>query len=252
MSHLTEEQLLFHYYGEEGEPLSVERHLDECEECRPQYGSLQRALNVLDAMPMPERGLDYGAQVWRRVEAKLPARRGWWMLAGSQALRYGWACAAMAVLLAAAFLAGRFYPHRPAPTQMARDEQVPERVLLVAVGDYLERSQIVLIELANAGSKGPLDVSSEQERAQELISETRLYRQTAAATGSASVAGILDELERLMLDIAHGPSRLSPAELEKFRARLEAEGILFKIRVVNSNVRSQELTDTGDAPRQKL
>ena len=150
MSHLTEEQLLFHYYGEEGEALAVERHLDECEECRAQYGSLQRTLNVLDSMPVPERGLDYGAQVWQRIEAKLPARRKWWMWAGgAPALRYGLACAAMALLLAAAFLAGRFYPNHPASTQMARDAQVPERILLVAVGDYLERSQMVLIELAN-------------------------------------------------------------------------------------------------------
>ena len=92
-----------------------------------------------------------------------------------------------------------------------------------------------------------MDISPEQERAQELISETRLYRQTAATTGNASVTGILDELERVMLDIAHGPSRLSPVELEKLRARLEAEGILFKIRVVNSNVRSQEEASPGKA-----
>ena len=83
--------------------------------------------------------------------------------------------------------------------------------------------------------------------AQELISETRLYRQTASAMDETSVSAILDELERLLLDIAHAPSRLSPAELEAFRARLNAANILFKIRVVNSNVRSQE-----DAPRQTL
>jgi hypothetical protein len=253
MSHLTEEQLVFHYYGEDGDTLTVERHLDECEHCRALYGSLQRTLNVVHSIPAPERGPDYGAQVWQRIEAKLPARRRWWMWpGGSLPMRYAMACAAMAALLVVAFLAGRFYPHRPAPVQIARDTRAPERILLVAVGDYLERSQMVLIELANASSKGPLDVSSEQERAQELISETRLYRQTAASTGSTSVTGILDELERLLLDIAHGPSRLSPAEVEKFRARLEAEGILFKIRVVNSNVRSQEETQAGDAPRQKL
>ena len=91
-------------------------------------------------------------------------------------------------------------------------------------------------------TKGPLRYD---RAAQELISETRLYRQTAATTGNASVTGILDELERVMLDIAHGPSRLSPVELEKLRARLEAEGILFKIRVVNSNVRSQEEASPG-------
>jgi hypothetical protein len=252
MSHLTEEQLVFHYYGEEGETLETERHLDECEECRALYGSLQRALNVLDAMPAPARGPEYGAQMWRRIEAKVAGRRGWWMWEGPPALRYAFASAAMAALLAVAFLAGRGYPTRPVVSLVAVDAQGPERILRVAMGDYLDRSQMVLIELANANAKGSLDISSEQERAQELISETRLYRQTAAATGNTSVSGILDELERLLLDIAHGPSQLSPGELEKLRARLAAESILFKIRVVNSNVRSQEESPAVNAPGQKL
>ncbi len=248
--HLTEEQLVFHYYGEEGETLDTERRLEECEECRALYGSLQRALNVLDAAPAPERGPEYGAQMWQRIEAKV-ARRGWWMWEGP-ALRYAFASAAMAALLAVAFLAGRGYPTRPAVPLVAVDAQGPERILRVAMGDYLDRSQMVLIELANANASGSLDISSEQERAQELISETRLYRQTAAATGNTSVSGILDELERLLLDIARGPSQLSPGELEKLRARLAAESILFKIRVVNSNVRSQEESPAVNAPGQKL
>ena len=78
------------------------------------------------------------------------------------------------------------------------DPQVREQVLLVAVGDYLDRSQMVLVELANASSKGPLDISPEQERAQELISETRLYRQTATTTGNTSVTGILDERPKFL------------------------------------------------------
>jgi hypothetical protein len=240
MNHLTEEQLVLHYYLEEEETIETERHLEECGECRASYAALQHTLNLLGSIPVPERGPGYEAQVWQRIEPKLPARR-WWSL---PPLRWAFAGSAVAAMLVAAFLAGRFYPNRPAAPQVAADPQVREQVLLVAVGDYLDRSQMVLVELANASSKGPLDISPEQARAQELISETRLYRQTAATTGNASVTGILDELERVMLDIAHGPSRLSPVELEKLRARLEAEGILFKIRVVNSNVRSQE----GAAP----
>jgi len=195
-------------------------------------------------MPIPERGGEYGAQVWRRLEGKLPAR-SWWRIwqGGSPGLRWASAAMAMTVLLVAAFMAGRSYPNRPmAGPQVASttDAQVRERVLMVAVGDYLDRSQMVLVELANTNAKGSLDISSAQERAQDLVSETRLYQQTAAATGDTSVSGILDDLERVMLEIARGPSQMSAAELEKFRARLEAEGILFKIRVVNSNVRSQE------------
>ncbi len=69
--------------------------------------------------------------------------------------------------MVAAFLAGRFYPqsHQPRALAGAADPQHGERVLLVAVGDYLERSQMVLIELANAHPKGKLDISAEQERA---------------------------------------------------------------------------------------
>jgi len=174
------------------------------------------------------------------------------MWEGPPALRYAFASAAMVALLAVAFLAGRGYSPRPVVSLVAVDAQAPERILRVAMGDYLDRSQMVLIELANANAKGSLDISSEQERAQELISETRLYRQTAAATGNMSVSGILDELERLLLDIARGPSQLSPGELEKLRARLAAESILFKIRVVNSNVRSQEEAPAVNAPGQKL
>ena len=95
---------------------------------------------------------------------------------------------------------------------------------------------MVLIDLANAAANGPLDVSAEQASAQELITESRLYRQTAATTGDSSVSGILDDVERVLLDIARGPSSLSTVELAKLRERLQAEGILFKIRVVNSNV----------------
>jgi hypothetical protein len=157
--------------------------------------------------------------------------------------------AAMAALLAIAFMAGRFYPARPVAPQpvAAADPKAPERVLLVAMGDYLDRSQMVLIELANSTARGELDISSEQERAQDLISETRLYRQTAAHTGEGSVVPMLDELERVLLDIARGPSRLSPAELDRLRERLRGEGILFKIRVVNSNMRSQEDAPQGNA-----
>jgi hypothetical protein len=151
-----------------------------------------------------------------------------------------------------AFLAGRFYPGQKSTKQLASSEgQAGERVLLVAVGDYLERSQMVLIELANANPNSTMDISEEQERASDLVTETRLYRQTAARTGDTRIIGVLDELERVLVDITHAPSNMTKGQLEELRQRLEAEGILFKIRVLGSNVRSQESAD-APAPRQTL
>jgi hypothetical protein len=260
MNHLTEEQLILHYYGEEGETLATEQHLEECPDCREVYSALRRVMNVVDALPVPERGPEYGAQVWRRVEPLLPAHASWQRVLGNWMgpWRAAAAAAAFAALLVAAFVAGRFY-ERPAPQKAAQmaaaaDPQARERILLVAVGDYLERSQMVLIELANAHADGPLDISAEQERAADLVGESRLYRQTAAHTGDTAVATVLDDLDRVLLEIAHAPSQLSPAELETLRQRLEADGILFKIRVLGSNVRNQEEPGAGkdhDA-RQKL
>jgi hypothetical protein len=253
MNHLNEEQLILFYYGEfddgkDGDTLAAEQHLEECGECRELYSSLQRVLNVVDSLPVPERAADYGRQVWQRIQRRIPAGRGSrWTAWLRPQWRWAAASAAFAALMVTAFVAGRFFPQggKPAVRLVATDLHPTDlrpnqRVLMVAVGDYLERSQMVLIELANASPKGDLDISAEQERAGDLVSETRLYRQTAAHTGDTAMAGVLDELERVLLDITHSPSELTPEELGKLRSRLEAEGILFKIRVLGSNVRNQE------------
>jgi hypothetical protein len=254
MTHLSEEQLVLHYYGEEGDTLAAEQHLEDCGECREIYGSLQRVLNVVDSLPVPERGADYGAAIWQRIERSIPARRR--VFALPPVWRWATGGAVFASLLIVAFLAGRFYPQARRPVQIAKvDSQTGQRILLVAVGDYLERSQMVLFELVNANPKHPLDISAEQERAADLVSESRLYRQTAEHTGDTAIAGVLDDLDRVLLEIAHAPSRMSPGDLQKLRQRLEAEGILYKIRVLGSNVRNQEDSAPDTAPsagRQKL
>jgi hypothetical protein len=243
MNHLSEEQLILHYYGEEGDTLAAEQHLDECEECRGFYASLQRVLNIVDSFPVPPRGSDYGAAVWQRIEEQIPARRRLWLF--PTPWRWAGAAAALAALLMVAFMAGRFYPKAGKQTMVATapNRQAGERVLLVAVGDYLERSQAVLIELTNATPGQPLDISAEKERATDLVSENRLYRQTAAHTDNAAVTSVLDELERVLVDIAHEPSQISAQELERLHGRLESQGILFKVQVLGSNVKHEK-----DAP----
>ena len=250
MNHLTEEQLVLYYYGEgDGSP-AVRAHLDACEACRAEYASLQRVLNVVDAAPVPERDANYGAQVWNRLQPSLrwgrPPGLSWWPARQ-------WAAVGLAAaLIVAAFLAGRYYPKAQSPAQTASAGQVRERILLVAVGDHLERSQTVLLELVNAQPRQPLDVASERERASDLVAENRLYRQTAVRTGDTRVASVLDDLEPVLLEIAHGPDRLTPEEVENLRRRIEGNGILFKVRVVGSTVRHREETAVHGAGQKIL
>jgi len=258
MSHLSEEELILHYYSEEGDVFAAEQHLDECEACRSHYASLQRVLNVVDSLPVPARGEEYGSQVWRRIEGRLPSRRRWLPRLESP-WRWAGAAVAFASIVVVAFIAGRTFPanHRKmAPVQTATnaDQQAGERVLLVAVGDLLERSQMVLIELNHATPSEKLDISAEQERASDLASENRLYRQAALRTGDTSMAGVLDDLERVLVDISHEPSQMAPVELENLQHRMASAGILFKIRVLGTNVKQKQETagSVGRPDRQKL
>jgi hypothetical protein len=50
---------------------------------------------------------------------------------------------------------------------------------------------------------------------------------------------VLDDLERVLLEAAHGASSSAEA-LESMSRRAEAEGVLFKIRVLGSRVRQRE------------
>src|SRR5258708_6859152 len=79
MKHLNEEQLVLYYYGEAGEIAGdikeVEDHLGDCESCRDSYHALQRVLNSVDSLAVPERGPDYEARVWKALERQLPRRR---------------------------------------------------------------------------------------------------------------------------------------------------------------------------------
>ena len=109
-----------------------------------------------------------------------------------------------------------------------------------AVEDHLERSRRVLVELAGARAQGgPLDISAEQAWAANLVANNRLYRQSAARTGEARIADVLDELERLLVEIANGPAEMGPADIRELRARIEDRGLLFKVKALQSQVRER-------------
>jgi hypothetical protein len=110
----------------------------------------------------------------------------------------------------------------------------------------------VLIEIVNAPANGDLDVTSEQARATELLAVNRLYRQTASQGSEPAVASVLEELERLLLDVAHGPSHLTPEDLGLLRQRIDQKGVLFKVRVIGANLRERgEMPGRGSLERKR-
>lgn len=228
MNHLGEEQLTLAYYGEAEE--SERAHLEACGECKEALRRLSTLLDALRDQPVPERDASYGAEVWARVAPQLPLAKPrrtfglWWT-----------AVPAMAALLVVAFLAGKYSQPK---SSGAIPPKARERVLLIAMGNHLDRSEILLAELANA-SPGDPGLADQRSSARDLLDENRLLRQTAARTGDLPHAAVLDELERVLLDVANSPSEISSGELETLQKRIESEGLLFKVRIISSNIRAK-------------
>lgn len=251
MTHLSDEDLLaFHWDGDR----RAGRHVAACADCASALENLRSLLRAVENAPVPEPGEAYGREVWARIAPRLsenPRRSAlaWPSWPSPRALRLG---TAAALLVGAAFLAGRLAAIRGqnAVPSLAAQRAASERVLFVDLSRHLDRSEAVLLELvhAHAPAAGAQDVSSEQARLSDLLPANRLYRQTARRAGDPALSSLLDDIERVLLDVQHGPARLSPSEADALRARIDSEGILFRLRILSSRVREREGRSPGGSP----
>jgi len=245
VTHYAEEDLILYYYGEgrSRDRANIERHLESCGDCSATYKALADTLRLIVGTEVPERGEAYPMEVWQRIRGRLPEQQvAWWQRWFEW--RLAATAAAIAGLVVAAFIAGRLSPllapAAPGVVVLIDPSEAGARVRLAATGDHLERSERVLLDLVNAD--GPtVDLTAEQAGAADLINSNRLYREAAASAGDALVANVLDDLERSLLEIVHGPSTAMPAELDEVRARVGAAALLFKVRILADELHEREV-----------
>jgi hypothetical protein len=247
MTHPTEETLNDYLEREltPAEQVRVATHLEICADCALIVAELQQVVRDASALGPIEPPEHVWTSLQSKVHSPQPKAQSLWP-------RYAWALAT-AALVVMAFFVGRVAQQREQQTVSRQDgttaghasadqTAVRERVLLVAVGDHLERSQMVLVELAHAETRDQLDISAERQLADDLVASNRLYRQTAQQMGQENVAGLLDELERVLVEVARGPSTVSMGQLADIQQRIEALGIVFKMKVVGSEIREQPVS----------
>ena len=259
VTHPHEDDLVLHYYGELRGPEagSLERHLRECDSCRESFSRLEQVLRAVDEAPVPEPSPEFESAVWTRLRPALRANRparpsAFGLRPSAFGLMPRWAFAGgIAALVVIAFLTGalwrqtRLQPEPTVPPAVGPDSagataDLRERLLLAVVGEHLERTELVLVELLNARGPGLVDISAEQVRAQDLASENRLYRQTAQSAGHLPIVSLLDQLDLILTEVAGGPSEIPAADLDAMRRRIEGQNLLFKVQVVRSALGAQE------------
>ena len=251
--HATEEELILHYYGEIAAGTRVTSHVATCAHCRQALEELRNVLALVDARVLPEPLEGLEQRVWARMQPEIEARAvSWWSRLFSATPKWAFA-GGVAALVIAAFVAGRV---TKIDTTLRNTPQIADRsaaenagrLIDVAVGDHLDESQMVLLELLNADTSRIGSIEAEQMRARELVATNRLYRHTAVRAGDESVREVLDALERVLQEIANAPPDVSARELEALRADIEQRGILFRLRVVTAEMRAREQKDALGTP----
>lgn len=210
--HLSDEDLVLEYYGE-----TRATHLEECKECRERLRQLQVSLNLMDSYTAPEPDPKLEARVWAKVSREIGVQRHWnWKW-------FAWPALIFASLLVA-FFVGRVTKDPDGVTAIA---YVPQhQILRAATAEHLERSQMVLMETSNGAAR------LTRVRAEDLISNNRLLRRSAEQAGQIGTAELLEELERVLLEIAHSPETISQEEATALQARIREQGLLFRVRLL--------------------
>ena len=256
-AHVTDEVLLLDYYGESAADDRARRHahIESCADCTALDRELRAVLALVGEAPTIEAPPGFGHEMWVRLEPEIAARTArvrpgapgpaersaWWRLEGWVPQR--WALAAgMAALLIGAFSLGRVWDtprsSQPAPAVDAR--ALSERLLQAEVEEHLERSQRVLVDLVNADAVMSDGGVADRDRAADLVAAGRLYRRSAETLGDVAMRDLLEDVERVLVDVANGAPDGSSKDLTDVRMRISEQDLVFRLRLASSAMRERE------------
>lgn len=196
-------------------------------------GALRTTLQLgqtLANVPEPREGFE--ARLWARLQTAehRPAGRSW------QRAGLGWGLALLALIAAGIW---HFRPAAAPPVLVRRVATVRTRVVRAAAANQLDRTEMLLVALAHApasNSATVVDLSLEQDWARELVDTDRLVQQSATWNGQARLAGLLADLEPVLLQIAHAPAAVTRHQWQSLQDRINASGLLLRVRIASRNL----------------
>ena len=253
--HISDEDLLLDYYGEATPEQRAEMraHVETCAECQALDRELRAVLALVDSEPLPDAPPGFEREMWARLEPVVSgvsrtnevrlkadttrADTAWsfefprWALAAS-----------VAALAVGSFALGRVWDTRTTPPRDFTTDahELSERMLRSDVEEHLERSQRVFVELVNADDSAPVLLASDRERAADLVAAGRLYRRSAEEMGDADTRDLLEDVERVLVEIANGPEVESSNDLSEVRARITDQDLIFRLRVMTAGMQARE------------
>jgi hypothetical protein len=259
------------YFYDELDPMeraSIERHVRGCAECAHALAELRIIRDALAARPdvcAPESGdwspfmarLDTAIQAGRDSRAAAPStpRR-----ASHVYVAYLAMAALIALVTVSVAIAWRARHVQPAQG-LAADANSGNAVRLPSTGlgpgrldatgnttdknadfealsdEHFERSKLVVLGLATKDAAGerPSDWAYERELASSLLNDTRMYRLAAEDRGLTGIAGVMRDLELVLLQTSMTDER-DPAALQQIQRVIQKRDLLEKMDSVTKGL----------------
>ncbi len=251
MKIITDEDLTLLFYGEHDEP-ALAVMVAESEELSARYDALCAELKLVDAYQPPQRGDEYGAEVWQRISSQLgdedtktTGRLGEWFASLVQPRFSLGGALSIALVAILAFTLGRnggqvttndpSTPPGVTPVTLADIDS--SRLLGHSVSAHLEQVNLVLTQFVNTSETS----SKDTEYATDMLVANRLYRQAAVSQGNQKLAAFLADLEPLLIELAYQAQSGSPATRERMQQEVK-DGLLFRVRVMNKQLNKPEIS----------
>jgi hypothetical protein len=227
----------------------LQTHLADCAACCAALAEMQQALNAVGAPIRPEMPEHFWEGYWHRLVARmekdertasapasLPARL--WM-----SLRAQWheqplfipvaRTAGILALLFVGVLVGHYWwPHQETP-QIASSPPAQVQPVQARAEQWLERSKILLIGVANEDFSDPAqsDFSQERQISRSLVTEARALRREISPAANRQLLQLMSQLELILLQIANLEAEHDLSAVELVRDGIARNGLLFKINI---------------------
>lgn len=120
-----------------------------------------------------------------------------------------------------------------APVQAAMPAATVDPALLSLSDQHFERSKLVVLGLATRDAAKPADANwtFERDLATTLLDDTRVYRVAAEARGMDALAGVMRDLELVLLQTSM-TEQTDPRSLEQLQRLIRRRDLITKMNVV--------------------